>query len=367
MSHRFSARELRAFEKHYARMTDKDLLSVNKQSIVPEAVPYLAAELERRAWTQEKIAEYRNWMQLIPPELPKESLTLKAGSVIGWIAAIVAFIYGLYDEPGGFIGMLIIAIIVTGMRAGARGQRNAAKKAYLDWLQQFARTLVPRLRRGEVLRYQVYLRPFRLDRAVSVPNPGFSELQLSPKKGIEDRDVGFETALGQALQSLAPTVALDSNEAPLGMGQILSDDQDWKSDFELLAHHASAIIVVPAHTDGVRLEVLWLREAKMWPKCIFIMPPAGKDSKFTVGKSTLSDLWPKTVRELRELAITIPDYVPSGMVFRLNSEGHSIDLKPYAVKSVASLVDAIYSSAQPLDSNAKPGNRGAAFAAGGGC
>jgi hypothetical protein len=115
----------------------------------------------------------------------------------------------------------------------------------------------------------------------------------------------------------APLVALGNPELErFGPGRATTTDEDWRAVLRVLATEAQMLLVVPAHTSGTSWEIEWTATNKFLHKTVFAMPPAS-------GSEVAC--WTENWRDLRQwavrLGLNLPEYTPTGRLFRLRSEG----------------------------------------------
>jgi hypothetical protein len=184
------------------------------------------------------------------------------------------------------------------------------------------------LQGGALPTYSLYLRTFELTAGLGVP---FEEHRLlRGVDGQKDRDL--ETLLAEALEPMAPLIALGRTGEHIGAGRIEVVEQGWQYLVELLMRGAGCIIVIPSHRHGTLWEVATLLRRQLMRSALFLMPSSTEKTKYAVAGS-----WRNAVEDLRELAVILPSYTSSGAVFRMAQNGvwHSFRELPKRLTPVA--------------------------------
>lgn len=138
-------------------------------------------------------------------------------------------------------------------------------------------------------RYFLYLRPFFLTRRMDLANPKHGKSPIMVSFYSEGKTTDLETMLKRAVRKSGPLIALGQRGEMIGAGRLAVPEEEWKPRFEVLAHKASCIFIVPSERTGTRWEIAWLRDNAYLDKAIFIMPPRIKDKiEWRKGRSTLN-------------------------------------------------------------------------------
>ena len=177
--------------------------------------------------------------------------------------------------------------------------------------------------------YSVYLRPF--DMGDHLPTQLLGGGEWDAKEHVD-----LETLLAEAMNPLAPMVALGPVNVATGAGRIPSRDDDWRNRVATLVAHAYCVLVIPSSSHGTFDELSLLRAKGHLSKCVWIMPETAMSGgwRFNVGlpfqtfywyeqkNYNLADSWAEVRHAAINLGIFLPAYDPAGMAFIVNDEGH---------------------------------------------
>jgi hypothetical protein len=169
-------------------------------------------------------------------------------------------------------------------------------------------------------KYSLYLRPFKSTGHTTVrPRYFYSH----PLGGEDDLPaVELESALVYAFRKMYPLVALGHSKETLLMGapRVYADDDEWWTDFILLAKGAAFIVITPGPDESVIREITWLKKNTHIHKCIFVMPPHSYERA-----------WDWAAVKLALVGLTIPPYNVKGAIFLL---GRTSKVKSLAVLDI---------------------------------
>jgi hypothetical protein len=188
--------------------------------------------------------------------------------------------------------------------------------------------------RGETGPYCLYLRSFKTTGKMGVESldarfgVGGSDQEL-------DKIVDFEGLLAEAMEPIAPLVALGLPGEQFGVGRVQSSDDRWKQDITTLAEHAMLLIVLPSERPGTQWEIEWVQKNRYLHKSIFIMPP----ESFSVWTSW-QQIWDSMCLQVREKGISLPMYDKGGLLFTIGGNGEIIESRSLASVNSAVLISA---------------------------
>lgn len=200
------------------------------------------------------------------------------------------------------------------------------------------------LRDPDERRFVLYLRPFSSDGRF-VPNAAYQ-----PYANSQPKEIAFETLLvwaaarwGAVAKIHGETRTIDGMENGIG-GVQLSDDE-WEQGFVTLSQRARAIIMMPASSEGVLVELNSLRERDLLRNCVFILPHKYKNKS-----------WRAAVKGLNLIGISIPTSLGefAWAAFRVDCSLSVVDYRQFSPDrcqaDVADLVSDIIAENSPTGS-----------------
>jgi hypothetical protein len=171
-------------------------------------------------------------------------------------------------------------------------------------------------------RFALYLRPF-----ASTGN-----LDTQQREPLD-----LETVLSYAVRPELLLLGLNrpQDKAIIGADYLYGADQDWFTRFQRLANNATLIFLLPSSHSGTLEEVAWLVEARLFQKCIFLMPETVtgsgiQGSSFVPSTVTETDdlfidhapEWEDARRAVSEKTkLRLPEYQEYGAVFTMDDSG----------------------------------------------
>ncbi len=170
---------------------------------------------------------------------------------------------------------------------------------------------------------------------------------------LEPAVTDYVTLLVRSLEHRGSTVlAIGGAPSTLGPPKVEARDEEWIGKFVSLSRRARAVLILPAKSPGLILEVSLLRSRGMLSKCVFLMPPA-----LAVGFSAgfeVVDGWVETQTYFRKIGLQLPDYYAFGMLFGLRGDGSvgvtkRLDADSYS-KDFGLHIDLFESTARSTDS-----------------
>jgi hypothetical protein len=163
----------------------------------------------------------------------------------------------------------------------------------------------------------LYLRSFSVSGQLTVTSHDPLWLRLASVPGSAPEIVETETALVQALDQFAPTVALDRAARYFGAGRVVIPDDQWEPTVLRLMEDADTILVVPGVSSGLAKEFSLLRTGNFISRVIFVMPPCDKGDV-----DTWTATWASaTALSHESMRIRLPPYDPRGLLFSVNPDG----------------------------------------------
>jgi len=81
--------------------------------------------------------------------------------------------------------------------------------------------------------------------------------------------------------------------------------------------------------EGTLWEVVWLREAGLLPRTLFVMPVSLRRKQ----QRHYEESWGAASKRLREADIHLPEYQAAGKVFTVGTDGHAADSWELNMKS----------------------------------
>jgi hypothetical protein len=232
------------------------------------------------------------------------------------LVALSAIGLDLLALPIGVFAYIGVWIVEKTMRKRVQETRD------LD-----AQTIVAQLRKsGNAPEFLVYFR-------------GFAAKPIYFFDGLAQMH-NCEELIANAVAHIGPLTALDANPGAIGAGRARTSNQLWKEDAQRLALGSVGIFVYPGSRPGIAWEVELLRRTELLDKTVFLMPPLYSD------ENAASD-WASMQAMFAAKRLVLPDYVPGGLIFRLNSISGSCERSAsiHAVKSISTIEELIRSFA----------------------
>lgn len=205
---------------------------------------------------------------------------------VGLLAAYLAIHY-LDRVPSWFASLtallvyLAISVFIAWAHTSYHDVRRREQLRIQRRRDERAQQILTDLRCGrETLGYSVWLRSFQSTGRVRV----ITKSKYVKLKG-EDIEKGglhvylgdFETTLAEALEHIAPLIALGESGEQIGAGRIRTGEDDWRDAFTFLASHAHMIFLMPSLRAGTQWELnSVLTTADLLRRCVFVLPPRYK-------------------------------------------------------------------------------------------
>jgi hypothetical protein len=141
-----------------------------------------------------------------------------------------------------------------------------------------------------------------------------TDQQFELSRGAGELLLDLEAILAEAVESLAPLVALGRPGEQIGAGRISCQDDKWRGILELLANNAEHICVLPTDSPGTRWEMEHIRGQGLLAKCFFLMPPENQAFGW-------KGRWEHATAALEEYGLRLPEYQNNGMIFTAGQDG----------------------------------------------
>jgi hypothetical protein len=165
---------------------------------------------------------------------------------------------------------------------------------------------------------------------------------------------------GQPIAIGAPSEVTGHSFAKQDLLYFQSSEASWLEMFSLAAQGARAVILIPGTTGGLLQEVSALRSSSRLAKIILFMPPTPTGiirwlDRYS-GPEEIPRNWERVRASWKDLAIELPVYRNSGMLFVLNSIGSvelNYDLNGSVdcvdVRPIGTLIQRVITPSAPLN------------------
>lgn len=182
--------------------------------------------------------------------------------------------------------------------------------------------------------FTVFLRPFYVTNKLF--EQGVSAPPISPSAFLKDPNYQFEIQLVKAMRRLSPIIGLGRPGEAVGVGRILSNEEDWKTFATRMIDQAMYIICIPSSHAGSLWEIDRIVECGLLSKTFFIMPRLPPSGPFQRKKFPLEEDWANLVGELKNRGLPFPKYENRNILFCITSTS-SIETREYRLSSTRSL------------------------------
>ena len=246
---------------------------------------------------------------------------------IRWLHSVARVVGGA--GAAGLLGVafLLLAILLRRLLRRVR-QREADELGAL---------MVDHLRAGEELTrpFFLYLRAFETTGRLKFPLFAFDLGSF----GLQQlRTNELESVIAAALLKKGVLLALGRPGENIGAGRVVSPDEEWVKDIELLAARAKGILVIPSHHPGTVWEIDYLQRHGLLDKTVFLMPPESRRFNWKAH-------WSQARRGLGSLGSALPEYSELGLLFTIGRDGAVTNAAPFSLflqrsfrKSILSLL-----------------------------
>jgi hypothetical protein len=165
----------------------------------------------------------------------------------------------------------------------------------------------------------LYLRPFAMTDKLHVAQSKIP-LPILPSYFDVESEREYEQLLAEALEQIAPLIALGQPGEHEGAGRIALGESEWREAIKLLSRSCRAIFVLPSFHEGTVWEISYLRDSNLLKKTVFLMPGADFAKSFD-----LADHWNKSSEAIAErCGFWLPPYEEDGAWFRLAENGEVV-------------------------------------------
>ena len=168
--------------------------------------------------------------------------------------------------------------------------------------------------RADIAPFLLYLRAFETTGHLHVPL--FVRLRRASLDGMRGITADLESYFGAAVRGSTPLIALGSPGESVGAGRIVTVDNRWQVDIDLLIRRATGILLVPSDRPGTLWEIDKLHREGMLPKVIFVMPPLAQGGYDSTAR------WNAARAAAADIGLDLPPYDPQGLLFELDAQGH---------------------------------------------
>ena len=191
-------------------------------------------------------------------------------------AILLAFVaVGLYalGESVPSIGSLLFDVIFVGITGGtAAGLMFLSRKLGQRIYDMEAATLFKEIVEGQREIFSVFLRPFYVTNKLLEISLRNFEISW-PTTYLKSPNSWLEIELVKAMRGTSPVIGLGRPGEALGVGRILTDEQNWRVTVTELIDCATYIFCIPSGHPGTLWEIDHLVEHSLLAKTVFIMPP----------------------------------------------------------------------------------------------
>jgi hypothetical protein len=158
----------------------------------------------------------------------------------------------------------------------------------------------------------------------------------------------------KAFQSIGPVVGLGRPGEAIGVGRILTTEEDWKAAASKLIEQALCVICLPSSRSGTLWELDLIFERGFQSKTIFVMPPlpmgwlnyqyqawyqAWLPKRWRYEYEPVIEIqqdWAELVLKMKEFNVKFPNYREEGVLFYINSDNAPVfqDLNLHSPRSI---------------------------------
>jgi hypothetical protein len=244
------------------------------------------------------------------------------------------------DLIGGLL-FVIFAVIPGGIAAGLMFlSRKLGQRIY----DMEAATLFKEIVEGQRKIFSVFLRPFYVTNKLLEFSRSFYEDDLeNPIKFLKSPTSSLEVGIVKAMRWTSPVVGLGRPGEALGVGRILTNEEDWRAAVTGLIDCAEYIFCIPSGHPGTLWEIDHIVEHSFLTKTVFIMPPLPQTfgawppwRKKKVGVVGLEEDWANLIVEMKKRGLSFPKYDEEGMLFSIKS-ANSVDTQTFKLASPRSI------------------------------
>jgi hypothetical protein len=259
-------------------------------------------------------------------------------------AILLAFVaVGLYalGESVPSIGSLLFDVIFVGITGGtAAGLMFLSRKLGQRIYDMEAATLFKEIVEGQREIFSVFLRPFYVTNKLLEISLRNFEISW-PTTYLKSPNSWLEVELVKAMRGTSPVIGLGRPGEALGVGRILTDEQNWRVTVTELIDCATYIFCIPSGHPGTLWEIDHLVEHSLLAKTVFIMPPlpqtmVGPPWRRKKEKVGLEEDWANLIVEMEKRGLSFPKYEKEGMLFSIKS-ANSVDIQTFELSSPRSI------------------------------
>jgi hypothetical protein len=277
-----------------------------------------------------------------------------AAILLAFVAVGLSFVG---DSADSFFGSLLVGVIFVGISGGAAaGLMFLSRKLGQRIYDMEAATLFKEIVEGQRKIFSVFLRPFYVTNKLFESRfvTGGPDTML-PTTYLKNPNSWLEVELVKAMRGTSPVIGLGRPGEALGVGRILTNEQDWRVAVTGLIDCATYIFCIPSGHPGTLWEIDHIVEHSLLAKTIFIMPPLPQTRR-KKEKFGLEEDWANLIVEMKKRGLTFPKYEKEGMLFSIKS-ANSVDTQTFELNSPRSIrmgVEALVTAPAKLAANTKP-------------
>jgi hypothetical protein len=161
---------------------------------------------------------------------------------------------------------------------------------------------------------------------------------MLPTTYLKNPNSWLEVELVKAMRGTSPVIGLGRPGEALGVGRILTNEQDWRVAVTGLIDCATYIFCIPSGHPGTLWEIDHIVEHSLLAKTIFIMPPLPQTTRPWHRKKEfgLEEDWANLIVEMKKRGLSFPKYEKEGMLFSIKS-ANSVDTQTFELNSPRSI------------------------------
>lgn len=206
-------------------------------------------------------------------------------------------------DIGILIGTIILSSVLLYIGYFFSKHKKKIAQASRD---EKAHKMISEIRMDGKPKYSLYLRPFLSTGKIQITD--FEARGVTFISPEAERDL--ETVFAEALEPIAPLIALGIQGEQEGAGRVHTLNKNWQSDFIILAENAKLILLLPSNRSGTLWEIHWILKNKVLNKCFFFMPPQTFKRTFD-----WAQYWKKCLKEIDDIGLKLPPYNKKGLIF----------------------------------------------------
>lgn len=241
-----------------------------------------------------------------PPRLSRILYFLSGGLVFATLMQSKEIVHEWSDLPV----LLLVVVVFSSLGWGGWLISRGSQKRQHKLRDQRAEAILYELKAERECAYCVYLRGFKAEgKILALMTRNDFELRGNPEPFQN-----MEVLVAQAMEPIAPLIALGHRGEQMGAGRVETAEEEWEHDFHLLAAHAKFLFLLPGETSGVVQEIKWIRDQKIWGRLLLLMPQEDRSIKW-------SERWGALRATIAKEGLDLPEYRACGLIFKLGQTG----------------------------------------------